>query len=190
MSSNAHRDRRWIQGIRSRESAIINEIYKDILPGIIHWVKENNGNDSDARDLFQEMMIAVYKKCKDDDFKLTCSFWSFALIICRNLWYAKNRNKDKMTYKDVINDEEVILDENIQKDLEHSDQLELYRKHFSILKEDCQKILSMFFEKVKMTEIASKMGLTPAYVKKKKYKCKEALIESIQKDELYEELKY
>lgn len=189
MSSDAQRDRRWIEGIRNQDSNVLNEIYKNIQPGIISWIKQNNGNEQDARDVFQDAIIAIYKKCKKDDFELTCKFWSFALIICKNLWFARNRNKDRMTYTDVIDEDEVRLDETMQDQMEAYDQLLLYRKHFKQLPDSCRQILSMFFAKIKMSEIAEKLDMTEAYVKKRKFKCKEALIQNIKEDELYEELK-
>ena len=178
----------YLKGIKEQDSKILRKIYADILPGIIKWVKQNGGNDEDGQDLFQEMIISVYKKVKAGDFKLTCSFWSYSLVVCRNLWFAKQRNKDRMTYTDNINDEKVVIGENMQTLIEDNERLNLYRKHFSGLDDKCQKILSMFFDKVKMTEIAEKLNTTPAYIKKRKFKCKEMLISRIKEDHLFAEL--
>jgi RNA polymerase sigma factor (sigma-70 family) len=151
-------------------------------------VKQNGGNEEDGQDLFQEMIISVYKKVKKGDFELSCTFWSYALIVCRNLWFAKQRNKGRMTYTDNINGEKVIIEENMQSLIEQKESLDLYRKHFANLDSKCQQILSMFFDKIKMAEIANKLDTTPAYIKKRKFKCKEALIDAIKADHLYNEL--
>lgn len=178
----------YLDGIKARDSKILKQIYLDILPGITKWVKENGGNQDDAKDLFQEMIISVYKKTQNGEFELTCTFWSYALVVCRNLWFAKNRNKDKMKYTDTIESEEIYVEKDMQDEIEKQEQLRLYRKHFQELGDACQKVLSMFFAKVKMADIAEKLEMTPAYIKKKKFKCKEDLIQRIKADTLFEEL--
>lgn len=185
LNKNIH----YLEGIKTQNNKVLTEIYNDILPGIKNWVRENGGNNEDAEDLFQEMIISIYKKMKEGKFELSCTFWSYSLIVCRNLWFAKNRNKDKMKYVDTVGEESVVIKENMQQEIERKEQFTLYRKHFASLGESCRKILTMFFAKVKMKEIADKLGMTPAYIKKQKFKCKENLIVRIREDELFEELK-
>ena len=76
----------------------------------------------------------------------------------------------------------------MQEELEQKEQLALYRTHFNKLSESCQKVLSLFFAKVKMAEIAQKMDSSEAYIKKKKFKCKENLVSKIKADPLFAEL--
>lgn len=185
---NTEKNNRWIEGIKNQDRRILVEIYDNILPGITAWVKQNNGTEDDAKDLFQDMIVSVYKKCKTGEFELTCTFWSYALIVCRNLWFAKNRNRDKMVFSENIKGEEVIIEEDMQYEIEKQEEFRLYRKHFDQLGEGCREILSMFFSKIQMSEIAEKLNLSPAYVKKRKFKCKEELINNIRQDEIYNEL--
>lgn len=178
----------YLNGISTRNSRVIQEIYKDILPGITSWVRQNGGNQDDAKDLFQEMILSIYKKQRDGDFKLTCTFWSYALVVCRNLWFAKNRKTDRIKYVDEIDSERVSLEPDMQETIEQQEQLKVYRKHFEQLSEKCQQILSMFFAKVKMGEIARKLNTSESFIKKKKFTCKEDLVGRIKSDPIYEEL--
>lgn len=186
---DTQKNERYLQGIKDRDSKILQEIYNDILPGISRWVIEHGGNKEDAQDLFQEMIISIYKKMKEGNFELTCSFWTYALVVCRNLWFTKARKKDRIKYTDTINDERVEIEDNMQNEIENREQYNLYQKHFLGLEEKCQKILAMFFNKIKMAEIAEKLDTTPAYIKKRKHKCKEMLVSRIKEDALYLELK-
>ncbi|GLR16129.1 RNA polymerase sigma factor [Portibacter lacus] len=178
----------YLEGIKTRNSKVIQEIYDDILPGITSWVKQNGGQLDDAKDLFQEMIISIYKKQQQGEFELTCTFWSYSLVVCRNLWFAKNRKKDKIKYQEDVGSDHVSLDLDMQSTIEQQEQIMIYRKHFNSLAEKCQKVLSMFFAKVKMSEIAKKLDTSEAYIKKKKFKCKEELVSRIKADALYEEL--
>jgi len=179
---------RFLDGISTRNSKVIQEIYKDILPGITNWVRQNGGNQDDAKDLFQEMILSIYKKQKSGDFILTCTFWSYALVVCRNLWFAKSRKKDRIKYVEEIDGERVSLEPDMQETIEKQEQLQVYRKHFAMLSEKCQMILSMFFAKVKMGEIAKKLDTSESFIKKKKFQCKEDLVQRIKSDPVFEEL--
>ncbi len=178
----------YLEGIASRDSKVITEIYKDILPGITSWVRQNGGQEEDAKDLFQEMIVSIYKKQKSGDFVLTCKFWSYALVVCRNLWFAKTRKSERISYVEQVDDDRVEIGQSMQEELEQKEQLQLYRMHFASLTESCQKVLSLFFAKVKMAEIARKMDSSEAYIKKKKFKCKENLVRKIKADPLFAEL--
>lgn len=178
----------YLDGIARRDSKVISEIYKDILPGITTWVRQNGGQEDDAKDIFQEMIISIYKKQKSEEFKLTCKFWSYALVVCRNLWFAKNRKNNRISYVEQIGEEQVVIESGMQEELEQKEQVFLYRKHFAELTESCQRVLSLFFAKYKMSEIATKMATSEGYVKKKKFKCKEELVKKIQADPMYNEL--
>lgn len=178
----------YLKGIADQDTKVITEIYKDILPGIIAWVKKNGGQEEDAKDLFQEMIISIYKKMKKGDFELTCKFWSYALVVCRNLWFASNRKTDRISYVEVVDDERVEIESDMQEEIERKEQYLLYRKHFQSLSDSCQQVMSLFFAKVKMSEIAEKMKSTESYIKKKKFKCKEELLQRIQNDPIYHEL--
>jgi len=55
-------DERLLIGIANADRECINKVYESVLPTVIRWVQENNGTETDARDVFQEAIIALYKK--------------------------------------------------------------------------------------------------------------------------------
>ena len=62
-------------------------------------------------------------------------------------------------------------------------------RSFALLGEDCQKVLTLFGEDSTFEEIARIMGFrNEAYARRKKYLCKEALIEIIKTDPEYQDL--
>ena len=67
--------------------------------------------------------------------------------------------------------------------VEKNEKYGLYQKHFNTLSTDCQKLLQLFFEKVPLKEIAGLMGYkSEKYAKKRKFKCKELLVNRIKQD--------
>lgn len=75
-------------------------------------------------------------------------------------------------------------------EMDKRERLKLYQEKFQLLGEDCQRILTLFYNGIKMDEIAQKMGFASAgYAKKRKHKCKEKLVALITADERFNELK-
>jgi DNA-directed RNA polymerase specialized sigma24 family protein len=62
-------------------------------------------------------------------------------------------------------------------------------RSFALLKEDCQMVLNLYSDGHSYEEIARKMGMkSEAYARRKKYLCKEALMEIIKTDPEYQDL--
>ena len=188
MTRISHKDQYLIKGIASNDSAVINEIYDRFLGRIAHFIKQNNGSEADARDLFQEALIAIYQKSRDAEPELSAGFFTYLYAICRNLWLKKLRKKGR---EGVTMDTETvsITETGVEDAIEKQQRLSLYREKFKQLGEDCRKLLELFFEGVSMSEIAERLSYSSVgYVKKRKFQCKQKLVEMIQQDPLYREL--
>jgi hypothetical protein len=100
----------------------------------------------------------------------------------------KKKYKGEEIYDENMTDSRVD-NENILDQIETNERFRLYQKYFKQLNEDCQKVLELFLNKVPLREIAEIMGYSSEkYAKKRKYICKEILINNIQKDPKYKEL--
>ena len=132
--------------------------------------------------------MIIYKKAKKGDFTLTSSFLTYLYAVCRRLWLKKLGEKsrsvtdlnDTMDFTDTADIDELII---------KRDQYKLYREKFNRLGADCKEVLGLFFTGKSMKVIAETMGYkSEEYAKKRKFKCKEQLIEAIKKDSVYAEL--
>ena len=182
-------DQQLLKGIRDADRNAVKRIYDLILPSVIHWVKENNGTEADARDMFQEALIALFRKVESGDFQLTCTLKSFIRIMCRNLWLTRIRNNKKFEVSEPEDIERVDLDQDLVRRLERSEKEQLFYKHFDLLGEQCRKIMMWFFDKITLSEIAKRLDTSENYIKKRKFICKEKLVKSIQNDPSFSELK-
>jgi len=179
-----------IAGIRSRDNSVLQFVYKEYYPTVHHFIITNNGNADDAKDIFQECIIIIYRKLKDEDyFFLNSSFKTFIYSIARHLWLKHLRTLKYEGQK--INDHHkyIELKEEPFK-IENEDlRMSLYQKYIRQLPEDCQKILSLTARDVPQKEIASQLGFSSEnYIKKRKHYCKEFLISKIKEDPLYQDL--
>lgn len=180
-----------LHGILRNDSVILQFIYKNFYYKINFFIRKNNGDDDDANDVFQEAIIIIYRKLKDNSLVLDCSFDTYLYSICRLIW-LKQLEKRKTEKERIFDNQEYredIYDEQLSRTIETSERYKLYQKHFVNLGKDCQKILQMFFDKVPLKQIADIMGFKgEKYAKKRKYKCKEYLINSIKQDLEYRKI--
>ena len=181
-------DLKLLNGLLNADRHCIREVYDLALPAVIQWVRQNRGQESDARDIFQEALLALYKRLESGDFQLTCQLKSYLRILCRNLWLTRLRDNQKYSDVELGPGEEIAPDQLVTEQIEQSERQQLYRKHFDRLGENCRKILRLSFDKVPQKEIAQKLNLSEAYVKKRKFLCKKQLIESIKADAVFKEL--
>jgi RNA polymerase sigma factor (sigma-70 family) len=180
-------DQQLLEGLLRSDRRSVEAIYTLALPSVIHWVCENNGSEADARDIFQEALIALFRKVEGREFVLTCTLKSFIRIMCRNLWLSRLRNKGNQAGP-LEGIEPVELGEDMEERLERSEREQLFFKHFDQLGEQCRKIMQWFFDKVPLKEIASRLDTSENYIKKRKFICKEKLIKTIQGDPMFNEL--
>lgn len=178
-----------IKGIRQRDGRIMRFTYSEYYPMVLDYVQKNGGTHDDAADIFQEGMVVLYQKVQDTTLEWRSSLKTYLFAVCRNKWLMVLRKK-RVRKTTRLDERDPIADDfSIQKDIVVSERNELMRKHFKTLGEDCQKILTLFFESTSLREIAEIMGFSEAYSKKKKFTCQKKLIEAVTADPIFNELK-
>lgn len=188
----SYTDEQILKGILRHDNLVLSYIYKQYFYKISAFIRKNSGSGADVNDIFQEAVIIVYRKLKENELHLeNRSFDMYLFSVCRYLW-LKSLEKRK-TEREKINEtlpfSDEVYDEGFGALVEKNERFLLYQKHFRGISTDCQKILQMFFDKVPIKQIAQVMGFkSDKYVKSRKYKCKELLIERIKQDNEYKKL--
>lgn len=185
-------DDQILKGILRHDNIILQYIYKQHYYSINYFIKKNQGSDDDASDVFQEAIIIIYRKIKDNDLVITkSSFKGYLFAVCRLLWLKQleKRRIEREKINDTLPYQEDLYDDNLNSLIEKNERYGLYQKHFATLSTDCQKLLQLFFDKVPLKEIAKIMGYkSEKYAKKRKFKCKELLINRIKQDAEFEKI--
>lgn len=182
-----------ISGLKKQNDKVIHYIYNEYFPVIRQMVMQNSGNESNAKDLFQNALIVVYQQShQKNDFTIDCSFLTYLYSICKNKWLNELRRRRIIDFKplDKLEENTIPIEEtSAQEELINEERESLYKKHFEKLSKECQIILRMFHNDMSFEKIAVSFGLKNAnQAKKKKYRCKKKLMESIAKDKVYKEL--
>lgn len=172
-----------IDGVRNQDDKILNWLYDNYLQSVKNYVLKNSGSSEDVSDVFQESIIILYKQITEDNLNLTSDLKGYFFGVARNVWNALLRKKQKTV--ELNND---FVD---QEEIGDSNDLILERilsRSFQKLKPDQQKILRLFSEGFSYEEIAMDMNLkNEVYARRKKYLCKEILIEFVKEDSEYQE---
>jgi RNA polymerase sigma factor (sigma-70 family) len=176
-----------IEGVRKQDEKILNWLYDNYFQSVKKYVLRNSGSDEDVSDVFQESIIILYKQITEDTLKLTSDLKGYFFGVARNVWNAQLRIKQKTSELEFDLPEEEDIDDMHNLILE-----KIVSKSFQKLKPDQQMILNLFSEGHSYEEIAEKMNLkNETYARRKKYLCKEALLELIKEDpEYYEYLRF
>ena len=183
-------DKALIQGIRNHESPVLQYVYDTYYPIIEGYILHNQGSREQARDIFQEAMIVVYNKVKLGQLELTCKFGTYLYAICKKMWIQERkkyllRNEKLRRQAMMVQDPGPADDPLLQNHLNH-----LFNKHFGDLSEDCQKILSMYFNNFSVEDIRTAMNYKNIHhTADRKYRCKKGLVKRIVNDPLFKRLK-
>ena len=153
-------------------------------------ITEINGSSKDAEDIFQNAILVIYKKTQNRELFLTVRFITYLEAVCKKMWYRQLKRKKIIDFNALDESDEsedfICNDDNMHNIMELTEKNSLYQKHFLILRKECQILLRMFYDEIKLKKIAEYFGLKNAHqAKKKKYRCKGYLLQSIKNDPLF-----
>lgn len=171
----------FLERLKAGESKAIEELYKMAFNYCASYILKNKGTKEDAKGVFQEALIVLYRNLNKPDFEIKKSLKSYLYVITKNIWYAKLRRIKKEKTDLIIDEEEsgveaVNDDEALETKKEQEKMILLLEDQIKQLKEECRKLLRLFFyEKKNSKEVAALMDYKESYIRKKKMKCIEAL---------------
>jgi len=178
-----YNDTEIIEGIRKQDDRILNWIYDNYYRIVRDHVMMNSGSDDDVSDVLQDSIIVLYEQILDNKLKLETDLKGYFFGIARNIWNTQLRRKQKTT--------ELLTDYPDDDGLEESNNLLLEKivsRAFTKLKPDQQTVLNLFAEGTSYEEIAQIMNFnSEEYARRKKYLCKEVLMDLIKEDPEYHE---
>ncbi len=181
-------DEKYLAGLLDRQAPVVEEIYDAYFTGVSMYVEQRGGSREDAEDVFQDALVVVYRQLKSGRLHLTSSFHTYLFGVAKKIWLNKQQRRgNQFAFADI---NEVTLAADATEIFEQTEQYRLYRAKFKLLGHKCQELLRYFLAGVSMREIARKMGYrSEGFVKKKKFKCKQKLVDLVRKDPAYRELK-
>jgi RNA polymerase sigma factor (sigma-70 family) len=162
-----------LKGLANNDTKSIEIIYKSNFKTIQHMVLANNGTYDDARDIFQEAMIALYEKAQSESFVLTCKINTYVYSVCRRLWLKRLQQYGKFSFQMDGLEETVSIEDDLEIHEKKNAEFAIMDRALNSLGEPCKSLLEGYYvKKLDMQTLAKDFGYTNAdNAKNQKYKC-------------------
>lgn len=169
-------------------SKVLNDLYQTALPQIVKYICINNGDEEEAKDIFQDAVVALFTTVKLGKFEEGKDVNGFLFFVSRNLWInrIKKRNKQMdLSYLPIPLTEEnplavVITDEKRN----------VIAQVLGKTGAKCKQILThVIYDNYTMKEIAKIMDFSGEDVAKSThYRCKQKLMELVENNQAIQTL--
>lgn len=162
-------DQEILERIKKGDESALDFLYKKNYKMMVNMIIKNNGTEEEAKDIYQEALLAFWQKAASGKLEMTSKISTFIYSICQNLWRKELDRKSRLRNEEK---DGVVVD---TRDAE--ERASLINLCLNELGETCKKILFYFYyDDLSMEDIADKMGFANAdTAKTKKYKCKKEL---------------
>lgn len=163
------KDREILEKIVSGDEAALDYLYKKYYRMMTNIVLKNNGTEDEAKDVYQEALLAFWQKAASGKLVLTSKISTFLYSICLNQWRKELDRKSRLSSEEVDREEYQTHDEK--------ERYNIVMQCIGELGDTCKKILTYYyFDGLNMTDIAERLNFANTdTAKTKKYKCKKKL---------------
>ena len=168
-------------------------LYREHFELLSRYILNNSGNEQDAEDIFQEVIVAFINLVQAGKFRGESSIRTFLFSLNKNIWLNELKRKGRAMIR-----EEKYEKQNEQPEVTADVAMEMGQTKVDLMKvieelgENCKKILLLFyFENRSMKEIVAHLPYeNEQVVRNKKSKCLKKLEQLITNDtNLYRQLK-
>jgi RNA polymerase sigma factor (sigma-70 family) len=177
----------------TRTDAALRFMYRDHFDLLSRYVFNNSGNEQDAEDIFQEVMVAFINLVKAGRFRGESSIKTFLFSLNKNIWLNELKRRGRAVAREEkyerLNDHKELTADSIMELRQAKNDL---MKLIDELGEACKKILLLYyFENRSMKEILATLPYeNEQVVRNKKSKCLKKLEMNVSTNKaLYRQLK-
>jgi len=165
-----------INDLKGENNKSFGELYKTYFGLVRRFVTNNNGQIDDAEDVFQDTMIVLLEKLRQDHFVLTASMKTYVMAIAKNLWLKRLRTTyTKLEYSDIY-DTRFFEDINqtIEQEKSYVEKLQGYLHKITA---HCKGLIrDMFFKEKAIEQIQKEYGYSTRHnAQNQKHKCIEQI---------------
>src|SRR5690606_7795964 len=154
-----------VDGFKRNDDKAMEGVYLEVVPKVRAHILKNNGDEEQAKDIFQEAFLACWKNIKEDRFQ-GGNIPGYLFSIAKNKWtdhlrsprfkrtvFANSRRGWEWKGEEPLDEEAGSQAEAIDKVLQSA---------LSQLGQSCRELLRLFYyERRSMEEISGELGIAP-----------------------------
>jgi RNA polymerase sigma factor (sigma-70 family) len=176
--------RTCIEAVQKGDESVLVGLYKENQRPVRSFVLRNNGTHDEADDMLQEALVIFWERVSARRFESAAQPGTFILGVVRNLWMRRLAQKKREQTGLDTDEMELECDDPsaLQRVISAEETGQVFRALESI-SAPCRRLLTLFYwEERSMEDIAGVLGFANAQTAKaKKYQCKQALKQALQK---------
>lgn len=168
---------RTVALIKQNDAATLKDLYITNFAKVKRYVLKNSGDEQQAKDVYQEAFVAMWRNIKNDRFSAESetAINGYLFQIAKYKWLDQVRS---VKYKNTTFINRDIEFEEPEIDIEESNnkKVKIIMDCIGNLSERCQTLLRLFyFERKPYKEIAQILEMDEASARNAKYRCQEQL---------------
>lgn len=180
---------RYLNALVKNDEKTIREVYEKFYPNVKKYILHKNGQEVDAEDIFQRVLLQISVRYRKKKFEITSDFDGYLFIACKNSWIREIKKRSKRVTTSVS---EGLKDDAIDQSLAllEQERWEVFKEALMKLSENCRRILELFFVKTPYGKIVEEFDYNSETVARQRvFKCKAKLTEVIKNDTRYNSLR-
>lgn len=166
-----------------QNTKVLNHLYETALPQIVKFICSNNGDEDEAKDIFQDAVVSLFTTVKLGKFEQGKEVNGFLFFVSRNMWI--NRVKRKNRQYDISKIHMPMSEENALAVIITKDKEDVIDKFMSMMGSKCKQLLKyVIYDNLSMKEIAKLMNFAGETVAKNAhYRCKQKMMDLLGSDQ-------
>jgi DNA-directed RNA polymerase specialized sigma24 family protein len=168
-----------IEGLKDRERLFIN-LYQKAFPAFARFVRRMGGELDDAKDIFQDALLAWYEKSVSSNLTITKSEPAYLLGVAKYLWIKR--------YKKSLNEVSLLADMEFDGIIENPLNLSEPKllRFLESAGQKCMNLLkSFYYDKLSPATLAKQYGFSgERSATAQKYKCLEKVRNEVKQKSL------
>lgn len=169
--------------IRENDEKALKNLYQENYPKTERYVLDNSGTADEAKDIYQEAFIAVWRNIQLGRFQLqpNSSLEGYLFQVAKNKWldYLRTaKRKPVVPLTESANGLQAMPHVPEEEEL----RLTLVKKNLQQLGQQCREVLERFYyRRQSLRTISAAFGWTEATAKNNKYRCLQRLKDALKK---------
>ncbi|MBS1740474.1 RNA polymerase subunit sigma-70 [Elizabethkingia anophelis] len=172
-----------LSDLKGENNKAFGELYKNYFGMVSRFIINNNGRTDDAEDIFQDTLLVLLEKLRQDNFVLTASLKTYVMAIAKNLWLKKLRTPHTKLECLELGDNDLLEDINqsIEEERTYWEKLQSY---LTKITNHCKGLIhAMFFHEKTIEQIQQEYGYSTKHnAQNQKHKCMEQIRKAKEQD--------